>query len=348
MVNLFKMVVHGPADRWSRRRSGRKYGFAYDHVLGTSCDSRIWARSSHAAGQAQAAILSEVDRLAPILSGWSDISELSVWQRTYGVDVSVSHDLAEVLELAETWRRRTAGAFEPAAPAAGLTVVSGNVEAEGHMDAAPAREQRRLQEPLWELDRSREVARRVTHLPMSLDAIAKGYIIDRAVDRARKVPGVRSILLNIGGDVRHHGQDWANIGVTNPFAPADNAPSLAVATIQSEGLATSGCYRRGVQSGGRFLSHIVDPWTGESVTRVVSASVIAPDCTTADALSTAFSVLTPSQSVALADSLLGIACLIVDADGTITTNSRWVDRAIPSGVTANRSSRPTPRNRTDP
>ena len=125
MVNLFKMVAHAPADAWSRRPSGRKYAFAYDHVLGTSCDIRIWARSSHAAGDARAAILSEVDRLASILSGWSDSSELSVWQRTYGVDVSVSNDLAAVLELAEIWRRGTAGAFEPAAPAAGLRVSVG-------------------------------------------------------------------------------------------------------------------------------------------------------------------------------------------------------------------------------
>ena len=54
----------------------------------------------------------------------------------------------------------------------------------------------------------------------------------------------------------------------------------------------------------------------------------APDCATADALSTAFSVMTPAESVALADSLGDVGCLLVEADGTSTTNESWNDRAI--------------------
>jgi thiamine biosynthesis lipoprotein len=76
------------------------------------------------------------------------------------------------------------------------------------------------------------------------------------------------------------------------------------------------------------VSHIVDPRTGQPTERIASASVFAPDCATADALSTAFSVLTPRESVALADSLPDVGCLLVERDGTITTNATWNARAI--------------------
>jgi thiamine biosynthesis lipoprotein len=55
----------------------------------------------------------------------------------------------------------------------------------------------------------------------------------------------------------------------------------------------------------------------------MSASVIARDCAEADALSTAFSVLAPEESVALSDSLGGVGCLLVRQDGTTMTNAEW-------------------------
>ena len=60
---------------------------------------------------------------------------------------------------------------------------------------------------------------------------------------------------------------------------------------------------------------------------MISASVIAPDCMSADALSTAFSVLAPDESVALADALDGVGCLIVAQDGTLASNDAWRERA---------------------
>jgi thiamine biosynthesis lipoprotein ApbE len=56
---------------------------------------------------------------------------------------------------------------------------------------------------------------------------------------------------------------------------------------------------------------------------VLSASAVAPDCATADALSTAFAVLAPADSVALADALPGVGCLLVEADGTLTASAGW-------------------------
>ena len=167
-----------------------------------------------------------------------------------------------------------------------------------------------------------------------MDAIAKGYIVSRAAALARAVDGVSEVLLNVGGDIQHFGEPPAVVGVTDPVrARGERAAHRGGAPDAMQRIATSGGYRRGFIAHGRRVSHIVDPRTGEPTERIASASVIAPDCATADALSTAFSVLAPHESVALADSLPDVGCLLVERDGTVTTNATWnarADRAAPT------------------
>jgi thiamine biosynthesis lipoprotein ApbE len=179
------------------------------------------------------------------------------------------------------------------------------------------------------VDRARGTARRLGTHAISLDAIAKGYIVTRAAERARDVTGVTGVLLNVGGDIQHFGVRAVAVGVADPSAPAENAPPIAVVRVRNAALATSGGYRRGFIANGRRVSHIVDPRSGVPAERIASASVLAPDCATADALSTAFSVMAPHESVALADTLPDVGCLLVESNGTVTTNAAWNARAIP-------------------
>jgi thiamine biosynthesis lipoprotein ApbE len=290
-------------------------------VLGTSLELQVMATHAEAAQRAEQSALAEVDRLEQVLSGWSETSELSRWQQTHGVDVPVSPELAEVLELGEDWRIWTVGAFHPAAVSL-VGLLGDNTQSSDVRDRIGE-----LKEALWTVDRERNVARRLTRLPVSLDALAKGYIVDHVAASACAIEGVTQVLVNIGGDLRHSGDNELAVGVADPSAPADNAPPIAVVKLHGEALATSGGYRRGFTVAGRAVSHILDSRTGEPTSKVTSASVIAPDCATADALSTAFSVLTPAESVAIADSLRGVGCMMVEQDGTITTNRMWRTRS---------------------
>ena len=308
-------VMHG----WRRRPArARHFAFAYEHVLGTSLELQVVASRESAARRAESMALAEIDRLSPILSGWTSTSELALWLATFDADVPVSAELAEVLHLSAHWRERTGGAFDPAAQSVVERLRDGRAD-----DV----EQRAPSEPLWRVERAVGTARRLTRHAISLDAIAKGYIVARAAARARTVEGVADVLLNVGGDVQHFGERAASVGVADPFAPAENAPPIAVVRLQNAALATSGGYRRSFMVNGRRVSHIVDPRAGQPAERIASASVLAPDCATADALSTAFSVMSPLESVALADSLNDVGCLLVEQDGTVTTNAIWNDRA---------------------
>jgi thiamine biosynthesis lipoprotein len=302
-----------PAPRVSRHL------FHYERVLGTSLELQVVAASDDDAAHAESAALAEVDRLAAILSGWSASSELTRWLATYDVDVPVSLELAEVLRASTEWRQRTGGAFDPIAQTIVEWLRDGRVK---EPTPAPA-------DPLWTVDQPAGTARRLGRHAVSLDAIAKGYVVARAAGRARAMPGVSEVLLNVGGDLQHLGDEPIAVGIADPFAPAENAPPSAVVLIRNEGLATSGGYRRGFALKGRRVSHIVDPRSGEPAERIASASVIAPDCATADALSTAFSVMEPQESVALADSCPAVACLLVERGGAVTTNAAWRARTVP-------------------
>jgi thiamine biosynthesis lipoprotein len=315
--------------RWisfpARARPSR-HAYHYEHVLGTSFELTVVATGTTAARRAESVALAEVDRLDAILSGWSSTSELACWTATHDVDVAVSPELADVLVASEAWRERTGGAFDAAAQAIIALLRDGS--GERSEDDALCELLASLRAPRWHVDRSARVARRLTTHAISVDAIAKGYIVTRAAMLARAVDGVSEVLLNVGGDVQHFGDPPAAVGVTDPFTPAENAPPLAAVRLQDAAIATSGGYRRGFITHGRRVSHIVDPRTGQPTERIASASVFAPDCATADALSTAFSVLQPHESVALADSLGDVGCLLVECDGTITTNANWRARAV--------------------
>jgi thiamine biosynthesis lipoprotein len=311
--------------RGKRPGGARHYAFYYEHVLGTSLEVQVVAECDAAARRAEAAVLAEVDRLALILSGWSCTSELARWQLRYDVDVSVSPELAEVLRASDAWREQTGGAFSPAAQAIMEVLDDAAAESRAHLEALLDE----LHRPLWVVHRTDATARCLTRHAISLDAIAKGYIVTRAAARARRVDGVSDVLLNIGGDLQHFGTHAIAVGIANPFAPAENAPPIAVVRVQSAALATSGGYRRSFVTNGRRVSHIVDPRTARPAERIASASVFAPDCATADALSTAFSVMEPRESVALADALGSVGCLLVENDGTMIANATWNARAVP-------------------
>ncbi|HTK46955.1 MAG TPA: FAD:protein FMN transferase [Gemmatimonadaceae bacterium] len=321
----------GKISAWLPRRPvsrAARHVWHYEGVLGTSLELQVVAEGDDAARRAESAALDEVDRLEAILSGWSATSELARWLATHDVDTPVSSDLAEVLRASGEWRERTAGAFDPAAETVAERLRNGDGP---DPLLQPA-------DPLWVVDRLAGTARRRSRHAVSLDAIAKGYIVARAAERARSAEGVSDVLLNVGGDIQHLGDRPVMVRIADPCAPAENAPPIAAVRIRNEGLATSGGYRRGFVVDGRRVSHIVDPRSGEPADRIASASVIAPDCATADALSTAFSVMAPRDSVALADALPGVACLLVEHHGVVNTNAAWRARAVQPPDTISRRS----------
>ena len=105
-------------------------------------------------------------------------------------------------------------------------------------------------------------------------------------------------MVEIGGEVvvrgeNPDGQAW-RVGVTKPIEDSLSldTPIQAVLNITECGMATSGNYRNFYYKDGRMFAHTIDPRTGYPVQHeLLSATVVANDCATADAFATAFMVL---------------------------------------------------------
>lgn len=120
----------------------------------------------------------------------------------------------------------------------------------------------------------------------------------------------------------HIGGDPILVGVEDPKRPYDNGSPLRQVAVDNGALATSGSSRRAWVIDGVRYSHVIDPRTGWPQRRIASASVIAPDVATADAIATALTVVEIDEGLTLSNSLR-IACCIIDEAGVMHRNAMW-------------------------
>ncbi|MFT6998587.1 MAG: thiamine biosynthesis lipoprotein [Cryomorphaceae bacterium] len=130
---------------------------------------------------------------------------------------------------------------------------------------------------------------------MDVNGIAQGYSVDVVADFL-EICGIDNYMVEIGGELKAKGKNeneehW-RIGVDKPSSTAENRQLEAIVTLKDASLATSGSYRKFYEKDGRKYSHTIDPATGEPVNHnLLSATVLASNCTSADAFATAFMVM---------------------------------------------------------
>lgn len=140
---------------------------------------------------------------------------------------------------------------------------------------------------------------------MMLDAsaIAKGFGCDQ-VALALQNAGVKNYLVEIGGEVALNGvndkkEAW-RIGINKPVDDSTSTVSEIedVVLLENGGMATSGNYRNFYMKGGKKYAHEIDPKTGYPVQHsLLSATIIAPNCMTADAYATACMIMGVEKSM---------------------------------------------------
>jgi len=142
-----------------------------------------------------------------------------------------------------------------------------------------------------------QVEKQSPNIALDLSAIAKGYAGD-VIAKMLKAHGVENYMVEIGGEIVVGGVSpkrvpW-KIGVTKPNddGEGDDGEVQYILNITDCGIATSGNYRNFYYRDGKKYAHTIDPKTGMPVQHnILSATVIAADCASADAYSTAFMVM---------------------------------------------------------
>jgi FAD:protein FMN transferase len=130
---------------------------------------------------------------------------------------------------------------------------------------------------------------------LDVNAIAQGYSVDVLADYLQSL-GVQNYLVEIGGEIRASGtkMDQTNwvVGIDLPTELTNERKLAGSLTLLDRSMATSGNYRKFVEINGQRLGHSLNPRTGyPATTDVLSATVLAEDCMTADAYATAFMVM---------------------------------------------------------
>ena len=153
---------------------------------------------------------------------------------------------------------------------------------------------------------------------MDFSAIAKGYGCD-VVARLLRSHSIENFMVEIGGEVvlsghNDKGQPW-HIGVNKPVENPEDGDLQTVLSITDCAIATSGNYRNFYYKDGQRYAHTIDPRTGYPVQHsLLSATVVAADCATADAYATSFMVLGLDSAQAVLNSHPELKAYLIYSD----------------------------------
>ncbi len=131
---------------------------------------------------------------------------------------------------------------------------------------------------------------------LDFNALAQGYTVD-VLASFLESKGIINYLVELGGEVKAKGKkdpdEYWKVGIDQPNETAtDGRPLKAIIKLKDRALATSGNYRKFYVENGKKYAHIINPFTGYPAKHnLLSATVLADDCMTADAYATAFMVM---------------------------------------------------------
>ena len=170
------------------------------------------------------------------------------------------------------------------------------------------------------LDAEGKVVKQDPRLLLDASAIAKGYAVD-VIAQLLSRNGVQNYMVDIGGEVNVRGHNpngglW-RIGINRPTddSLSVNQELQTVLSLSDVGIATSGNYRNYYYRDGKKYAHTIEPRTGFPVQHsILSATVIARDCMSADAYATAFMVMGMEQAQAFIQQHPDIEAYLIYAD----------------------------------
>jgi thiamine biosynthesis lipoprotein len=308
--------------------SAEWHGRAID-LMGTRVSVELWHEDAAAAERLVAGVLDEYRRIDRSMSTYRTDSEISLLNARAGESaVRVGDELLGLIERALELSAASGGAFDI------------SYESVGYLYDFRARERPNdaaIEAGLAAIDYRRIVLDSTDRtirftapgMRINLGGIAKGYAVERGAAML-ETAGVEHALLNAGGDTRvigdRRGQPWV-VGIRHPRVADEVVTRLP---LVDEAISTSGDYERFFEENGRRYHHILNPATGRPAEGILSTTVIGPDATLTDGLSTALFVLGVEGGLALIETFPGYDAVIVDSTGKLSYSSGLTPPGAPS------------------
>lgn len=290
-------------------------------LMGTLVTVTVLHPSVEGAREAMEDAFAEMERLIPLLDRHGPDSPVSHLNRR-GSLKDVPLELHEVMDHAGRLHRLTHGAFDISVK----PVLELLEECFSPGKTVPPEEEirRALSRVGAEHIRhgEKEIRFQCEGMAISLDGIAKGYIVERAVSKLKSL-GIRNALINAGGDIlalgdKGNGLPW-RIAIQDPER---RNQVLQIIPLQDGAVATSGDYENFFDPQRKY-HHIIDPQTGHSPQHLTSVSVRARSLTLADALATAAFIPPREEAQAFIRAIPGTEALWVDRHRVQMKSEGW-------------------------
>ena len=285
-------------------------------IMGTSVSAEIWAETPEQGELLLDAVMAEMHRIDELMSPFKETSELTFLNTNAGRgEVKASKEMMQLLATSSRLSEATDGAFD---------ITFGSVgrfydyrEARGPTDEELKTALEAINYQFIELNWEEGLVRYLHPLVyVDLGGIAKGYAVDRCIDLLKK-NGIQRAMVAAGGDSRILGsrtdRPWT-VGIRHP---RDETRMVAILPLEDTAVSTSGDYERYFEKDGVRYHHILDPGTGKSAAHVRSVTIIGPQATLNDGLSTSVFVLGVDDGLALINQMPGIDAVIIDAAGQL-------------------------------
>ena len=281
-------------------------------MMGTRVEIQLWAADEATGRELLASGMREFARIEAAMSTYRDSSEISGVNREAALRaVPASAELHALVRRSLELSVATGGAFD-------ITFDSVGRLYDFRKNVRPDDESIRASLPLIDyrhvvLGDSPSTIRFLTPgTRINLGGIAKGYACESVIALLRKA-GVSNALANAGGDTRllgdRRGKPWV-VGIRDPDDSNHWVTRLA---LDDEAISTSGDYERFFDENGVRYHHILDPKTGRSAGGLRSVTIIGPDATLTDGLSTSVFVLGADRGLALIETMPEYAAVTIDA-----------------------------------
>tara|TARA_B100001564_G_scaffold237992_1_gene201311 strand:- start:2864 stop:3862 length:999 start_codon:yes stop_codon:yes gene_type:complete len=156
------------------------------------------------------------------------------------------------------------------------------------------------------------IKKKYSNIYLDFNAIGKGYIVD-LISELLISYDIKNFLIEIGGEIIAKGKnpnsgDFWKVAIDNP-SQKNNRQFIKTIFLKNKALATSGNYRKYIIDSltGKKYVHTINPKNGKSFqSKILSVSVLASDCMTADAWATALMVMPFRLSKSIIESIEGI------------------------------------------
>ena len=173
-------------------------------------------------------------------------------------------------------------------------------------------------------------------MQLGLGGLAKGWAVDRAVEKLRAL-GFKDFLVQAGGDLyaagRKAGRPW-KVGIREPRGEPGRV--FAVLEVSDAAFSTSGDYENFFILEGKRYHHLIDPRTCQPATASRSATLLAPSAVDAEVLTKSVFILGGQEGLALAEKH-GAGAVIVTAEGQVLASPRIARRlTLLNGSTPNK------------